>query len=91
MKPLRGGAFDIFGYSKHRRLERGLIAWYRGLIEQVMDRLSEENVATALEIAALPDQIRGYEHIKEENIARVKKLAAEKLAQLQRSSALING
>ncbi len=86
MKPLRSGPLDIFGYSEHRREERALIAWYRGLIEQVMDRLTEENLPWALEIAALPDQIRGYERIKEESIARVKKLAEEQLTQSARIS-----
>jgi indolepyruvate ferredoxin oxidoreductase len=80
MKGLRGSALDIFNYSKHRRMERALIDWYRGLITQVMDRLTDDNLPQALEIAALPDQIRGYEHIKEENIAKVKKLSEEKLA-----------
>ncbi|HWZ33072.1 MAG TPA: indolepyruvate ferredoxin oxidoreductase family protein [Bryobacteraceae bacterium] len=83
LKSLRGGPFDIFGYSAHRRQERALIGWYRDLIGQVMDQLNDENLAKALEIAALPDQIRGYERIKEENIARVKKLAEEKLAELR--------
>jgi indolepyruvate ferredoxin oxidoreductase len=83
LKSLRGGPFDIFGYSAHRRQERALIGWYRDLIGQLMDQLNDENLAKALEIAALPDQIRGYEHIKEENIARVKKLAEEKLAELR--------
>ena len=48
-----------------------------------MDQLTEANAAKAIEIASLPDQIRGYERIKEENIARVKKLADEKLAELK--------
>ena len=91
MKGLRGGPLDIFGYSRHRRMERELIGWYRDLIGKVTACVNEDNVAKALEIAALPDQIRGYERIKEDNIARVKKLAEEKLAELQsrRSSALI--
>jgi indolepyruvate ferredoxin oxidoreductase len=80
MKGFRGGALDIFNYSKHRRMERELIDWYRELITQVIDRLTADKLPQALEIAALPDQIRGYEHIKEENIAKVKKLAEEKLA-----------
>jgi len=88
LKSLRGGPFDIFGYSAHRRQERALIGWYRDLITQVMDRLSEENVARALEIATLPDQIRGYERIKEENIARVKQLAEEKVAELRIQTAV---
>jgi indolepyruvate ferredoxin oxidoreductase len=98
MKSLRGGALDIFGYSAHRREERALIDWYRALISKLIDQISEsrrdsngareENIPKALEIAALPDQIRGYERIKEENIARVRKLAEEKLAELERQTAL---
>jgi indolepyruvate ferredoxin oxidoreductase len=80
MKSLRGTPFDIFGYVAHRRLERSLIGWYRGLIEQVLANLTPANLPLALEIAALPDQIRGYEKIKEDSIAKVKKLASEKLA-----------
>jgi indolepyruvate ferredoxin oxidoreductase len=76
MKGLRGGPLDIFGRSKHRRMERELITWYRDLISQVIER----NLPNALEIAALPDQIRGYERIKESSIANVKSRAAEMLA-----------
>jgi indolepyruvate ferredoxin oxidoreductase len=84
MKSLRGGALDVFGYSAHRRAERALIDWYRALIAQVMDRVTDQNFAQALEIAALPDQIRGYESIKEANIVKVKKLAEEKLAEMSK-------
>ncbi len=89
MKGLRGSEFDIFSWSAHRRMERELIGWYRGLIERVLERVTEENLAKALEIAALPDQIRGYEHIKEENVARAKKCAEEKLAELNKVAALV--
>jgi indolepyruvate ferredoxin oxidoreductase len=89
LKFVRGGALDIFGYSAHRRAERSLIAWYRGLIEQVISGVNEENLAKALEIAALPDQIRGFERIKEENIAKVKKLAEEKLAELRKLPVMV--
>ncbi|HLX43054.1 MAG TPA: indolepyruvate ferredoxin oxidoreductase family protein [Bryobacteraceae bacterium] len=88
LKFVRGSMFDIFGYSAHRRTERALIAWYRGLIEQLIGRVNEENLPKALEIAALPDQIRGFEQIKEENIAKVKKLADEKLAELRKQPVL---
>ena len=73
LKVLRGTALDVFGYSAHRRTERALIAWYRELIEQVA---TIDNLQLALEIAALPDQIRGYEKIKEQNIEKVKQQAA---------------
>jgi indolepyruvate ferredoxin oxidoreductase len=80
MKGLRGGPLDIFGRAKHRRMERELIGWYRDLISQVL----EHNHPRALEIAALPDQIRGYEQIKEASIAQAKKRAAELLAESQK-------
>src|SRR6202790_1493709 len=79
LKGLRGTPFDIFGYAAHRRLERSMIQWYRELLEQVIANLKPENLPLALEIAALPDQVRGYEKIKEQNIAKVKQAAAEKL------------
>jgi indolepyruvate ferredoxin oxidoreductase len=83
MKVLRGTPFDLFGYASHRRMERELIGWYKGVIERVITNLTPENLPEALEIAALPDQIRGYEQIKEQSIAKVKQQAAEKLAAFQ--------
>ena len=88
LKWLRGTPLDIFGYAAHRRQERALIPWYRGLIEQVAANLRPDNLPLALEIAALPDQIRGYEAIKEQSIARVKQLAAEKLKAMKSSMAV---
>jgi len=76
LKFLRGTPLDVFGWSRHRRAERGLIGWYRGVVERALEG---SDVERALEIAALPDQIRGYEGIKEESIGRVKKAAEEML------------
>ena len=84
LKPLRGTAIDVFSWSKHRRLERSLIGWYKDLVGRVMAQTDESNIALAQEIAALPDQIRGYEEIKEQSIAAVQKSAEEKLAALKR-------
>ena len=66
-----------------------MIDWYRAADRRrVMDQTDRgESAAQALEIAALPDQIRGYETIKEENIARVKKAAEEKLAAMSAAPA----
>jgi indolepyruvate ferredoxin oxidoreductase len=88
MKGLRGGVLDIFGRSPHRRMERELIGWYRGLISTLLERITEENLPQALEIAALPEQIRGYEQIKEASIALAKKRAEEMLSELHRESTL---
>ena len=87
LKVLRGTPFDLFGYAAHRRMERSLIQWYRDLIEQVLANLTPDNLPQALEIAALPDQIRGYEKIKEQSIVKVKQQAAEKLQALQTAQA----
>jgi indolepyruvate ferredoxin oxidoreductase len=81
-KFLRGTPFDIFGMSRHRREERALIQWYRDLVGQVIENAVPENQALALEIVALPDQIRGYERIKDESIQRTKELAKVKLVEL---------
>jgi indolepyruvate ferredoxin oxidoreductase len=74
LKILRGTPLDVFGMTAHRREERGLVGWYRQLIEGLIANPTPQ----AMEIAALPDQIRGYERIKEDSIRRVKQLAADK-------------
>jgi indolepyruvate ferredoxin oxidoreductase len=85
LKALRGTPFDLFGYAKVRREERELIVWYRSLIEQCLQKLTPENLSVAIEIASLPDQIRGYEKIKSDSVVHVKAMAAEKLAQMSRA------
>ena len=72
---LRGTPFDPFGYAQVRRQERALVDWYRELVRECMQ---SGNIELAREIAALPDQIRGYENIKLESIRKVKALADEK-------------
>jgi indolepyruvate ferredoxin oxidoreductase len=84
LKWLRGTPFDVFGYASHRRRERELIAWYRSLIVEVLQHAAV-NPALAVEIAALPDTIRGYERIKEESIEAAKRAAAEKLIALKQT------
>jgi indolepyruvate ferredoxin oxidoreductase len=75
LKGLRGGAFDIFGYTAERRMERALIVEYRGMVEDLLGTLDAANHATAVELAALPEQIRGFGHVKEKAVAeyRVRK------------------
>jgi indolepyruvate ferredoxin oxidoreductase len=79
LKMLRGTPFDPFGYAELRREERALIAWYRSLVEALLAHVTPENLPLAMEIAALPDQIRGYENIKMDKIREVKRQAEEKL------------
>ena len=68
MKKLRGKAADPFGRTEHRKMERELIEEYRATIEGLLDGLSAANFDQAVEIAELPDMIRGYEDIKEANV-----------------------
>jgi indolepyruvate ferredoxin oxidoreductase len=68
MKKLRGKAADPFGRTQHRQMERELIEEYRSTIEGLLANLSTDNVDRAVEIAELPDMIRGYEDIKEANV-----------------------
>jgi indolepyruvate ferredoxin oxidoreductase len=64
LKGLRGTALDIFGRTEERRTERALITEYRQCIEQLLPQLHAGNHALAVEIARIPDQIRGFGHVK---------------------------
>jgi indolepyruvate ferredoxin oxidoreductase len=74
LKGLRGGALDIFGRSDERRVERALIQQYRDCIDELLRTLSPENLPLAAEIARIPEEIRGYGHVKERHLqaARLK-------------------
>jgi indolepyruvate ferredoxin oxidoreductase len=80
MKRLRGTAFDPFGYSTERRTERALIAQYEATLERVLEKLAPANHALAVEIAAIPEDIRGFGHVKQRHLAMAKKKEADLLA-----------
>ncbi|PPE74439.1 indolepyruvate ferredoxin oxidoreductase family protein [Solimonas fluminis] len=68
---LRGTPFDVFGYTQDRRDERELIRRYERTMEEILPALSPANLATAVEIAALPEQIRGFGHVKRASLRAV--------------------
>ncbi len=76
LKGLRGTRWDLFGYSKERKQERGLITEYRQRIEQILADISLENFDSALQIAQLPQKIRGYGHVKQHSIEQYKEKQA---------------
>jgi indolepyruvate ferredoxin oxidoreductase len=80
-KIVRGTKLDPFGYTQVRRVERELIDEYTAAIDDLLRRLSAETYQRAVEIARLPDLVRGYENIKLANAAlhraRVKELQSE--------------
>ncbi|KDP86281.1 indolepyruvate ferredoxin oxidoreductase [Cupriavidus sp. SK-3] len=72
LKGLRGTPFDAFGYTGERKVERALIGEYRKSIEALLPTLSQQNLDLALEIARLPEDIRGYGHVKARNLVAVR-------------------
>jgi indolepyruvate ferredoxin oxidoreductase len=80
LKGLRGTPFDVFGYTGERKTERALIKHYRATVEGLLPRLTAGNLAQAVAIASIPEDIRGFGHVKERNLAAAKKKEAELLA-----------
>ncbi|MBA4175584.1 MAG: indolepyruvate ferredoxin oxidoreductase [Leptothrix sp. (in: Bacteria)] len=69
MKGLRGGALDVFGRSDERRMERALIGEYRDCIAELLRTLDAGNRALAVEIARIPEEIRGYGHVRQRHLS----------------------
>ncbi len=79
-KFLRGTAFDPFGRTPERRMERRLIADYRAVVDELAAALTPANHALAVEIARVPERIRGFGHVKERAVAIAKASEAALLA-----------
>ena len=86
LKTLRGTPLDVFGYTQERKRERGLITDFEAVIEGLLRDLTPENHGTAVEIATLPEQIRGYGHVKERSIAEAKSRESQLLAEFRNPS-----
>ncbi|WP_349365691.1 MAG: indolepyruvate ferredoxin oxidoreductase family protein [Nitratireductor rhodophyticola] len=70
MRGLRGTAFDLFGRTEERRMERRLLSEYEGDLDRIEALLSPERADAAAALASVPALIRGYGHIKEANAAK---------------------
>jgi indolepyruvate ferredoxin oxidoreductase len=82
-KSLRGTAFDPFGYSSERRSERKLIADYAATLDEVLAKLNPANHHLAVGIAAIPEKIRGFGHVKARHLAAAKADEAALIDQLR--------
>ncbi|SCA55344.1 Indolepyruvate ferredoxin oxidoreductase [Candidatus Terasakiella magnetica] len=71
-KGLRGGKYDIFAKTAERKMERALISEYMGTLEEICQNLKDYNLDIATQIADLPREIRGFGHIKEQAVHKVK-------------------
>ena len=67
-KGLRGTALDPFGRTEERRTERALIQEYRACVDELLAGLSPERLALAVQVASIPEDIRGYGHVKQRHL-----------------------
>ena len=70
LKFVRGTALDVFGYTHERRSERALIAQYLATLDAIVARLDASNHALAVELAQVPEAIKGFGHVKARHLAR---------------------
>ena len=93
MKRLRGTAFDVFAHSAERKLERKLISDYASLVDELLEKLAPHNHALAVELASIPEDIRGYGHVKDRHVRQA--IAKEaglliKFREAQRTIAIVS-
>ena len=82
-KFLRGTALDPFGYTVERQTERKLIDEYEATLGEIVTRLTPENHHLAVGIAAIPEKIRGFGHVKLRHLAAAKADEAALLEQFR--------
>ena len=73
LRGLRGTPFDPFGHTAERRMERALITEYEAHVERLLAKLSPANHAVAVQIASIPEEIRGFGHVKTRHLAAARK------------------
>jgi indolepyruvate ferredoxin oxidoreductase len=80
LKVLRWTPLNVFALTAHRRLERQWIREYDALIDQLLEGLRADNLDLAVELASLPEHVRGFEQVREESAATVREKREELLA-----------
>jgi indolepyruvate ferredoxin oxidoreductase len=86
LRRLRGTPFDPFGRARVRKVERALIDEYLGTVDELLAGLTVANHALAVEIAELPDLVRGYEDVKLASVETYRQRTAEELRRLREQS-----
>jgi indolepyruvate ferredoxin oxidoreductase len=87
LKFLRGTPFDPFGYTEERRMERELVREYERSVEELVKGLSAQNHALAVQIASLPEEMRGFGYIKKRNVETARSRREALLARFAGASA----
>jgi indolepyruvate ferredoxin oxidoreductase len=83
---LRGTMLDPFARTHDRKLDRELIANYERLVEEILAGLEAANHETAVELASIPEQIRGFGHVRERYLANARKREAALLDAFRRKA-----
>jgi indolepyruvate ferredoxin oxidoreductase len=76
LKGLRGTKLDYFGKTEERQTERALIREYMQHIDRVLTSLNSDTHGHAVKVAQVPENIKGYGHVKERNIRAARTLWA---------------
>ena len=72
MRGLRGTAFDVFGYTAERRMERRLIEEFEANIDELLAGLDDANVEAVADLVGKYMDIRGYGPVKEQSVEEVR-------------------
>ena len=89
LKGLRGTAFDPFGRTLERRSERKLIADYEAMVAEILAKLTPDNHAAAVALAAIPEKIRGFGHVKQQHLTAAKADEAALLEQFRSGTSVL--
>ncbi len=81
LRVLRGTPLDPFGRTEERRAERRLLAEYDSMLDEILQNLAPGTLSASVSLAALPDQVRGFGHVKEKSMRRFETMRAELLEQ----------
>jgi indolepyruvate ferredoxin oxidoreductase len=83
LKFLRGTPFDVFNRTAHRRREWALVSEYEAILDELLRDLTPENFALAVQIAEIPESIRGFDTVKDGQIVAAKEKEAQLLAEFR--------
>ncbi|HCX13751.1 MAG TPA: indolepyruvate ferredoxin oxidoreductase family protein [Rhodospirillaceae bacterium] len=89
LKFLRGTPLDLFGLQHERRMERELIREYEIVLRDLMRELAPSNYDIAVQVAMLPQKIRGYGHVKQKNMRDTKKLQEQMIVDFRETPDMV--
>ncbi len=91
MRRVRGTPFDVFGYTNERRQDRRLIRDYERLAAELLDATDDQNYEVAVQLAAIPEQVRGYGHVRARHLLHAKQRETELLGKFRGTGPMPEG